>query len=51
MFPRVTVAPDVLFIDDGGAHIDATFPLAEAAEAHARAETGRTAGKIVLMVG
>lgn len=28
----------------------ATFPLAEAAEAHARAETGRTTGKIVLVV-
>ncbi|MEV7377393.1 zinc-binding dehydrogenase [Streptomyces lydicus] len=36
------------------AHIDATFPLAEAAEAaeaHARAETGRTTEKIVLVVG
>ncbi|AOP47452.1 NADP-dependent oxidoreductase [Streptomyces lydicus] len=33
------------------AHIDATFPLAEAAEAHARAQTGRTTGKIVLVVG
>ncbi|MFM9592201.1 NADP-dependent oxidoreductase [Streptomyces scabiei] len=32
-------------------HIDATFPLAEAAEAHALGETGRTTGKIVLTVG
>ncbi|MGW7692433.1 NADP-dependent oxidoreductase [Streptomyces asiaticus] len=32
------------------AHIDATFPLAEVAEAHARGETGRTTGKIVLVV-
>ncbi len=30
------------------AHIEATFPLAEAAEAHALGETGRTSGKIVL---
>ncbi|GLI02216.1 NADP-dependent oxidoreductase [Phytohabitans aurantiacus] len=30
------------------AHIDATFPLAEAAKAHARGETGRTTGKLVL---
>jgi NADPH:quinone reductase-like Zn-dependent oxidoreductase len=33
------------------AHIAATFPLAEAAKAHALGETGRTAGKIVLTVG
>jgi NADPH:quinone reductase-like Zn-dependent oxidoreductase/predicted SnoaL-like aldol condensation-catalyzing enzyme len=32
------------------AHIEATFPLAEAAEAHALGETGRTTGKIVLTV-
>jgi NADPH:quinone reductase-like Zn-dependent oxidoreductase len=32
------------------AHIEATFPLAEAAKAHALGETGRTAGKIVLTV-
>lgn len=32
------------------AHIDATFPLAEAAKAHALGETGRTTGKIVLTV-
>lgn len=31
------------------AHIDATFPLAEAAKAHAHGETGRTTGKIVLI--
>jgi NADPH:quinone reductase-like Zn-dependent oxidoreductase len=30
------------------AHIEATFPLAEAAKAHALGETGRTTGKIVL---
>jgi len=30
------------------AHIEATFPLAEAAKAHALGETNRTAGKIVL---
>ncbi|RNM12240.1 NADP-dependent oxidoreductase [Nocardioides pocheonensis] len=33
------------------AHIEATFPLAEAAKAHALGETGRTTGKIVLTVG
>jgi NADPH:quinone reductase-like Zn-dependent oxidoreductase/predicted SnoaL-like aldol condensation-catalyzing enzyme len=32
------------------AHIEATFPLAEAAKAHALGETGRTSGKIVLTV-
>lgn len=32
------------------AHIDAAFPLAEAAKAHALGETGRTTGKIVLVV-
>lgn len=32
------------------AHIAATFPLAEAAKAHALGETGRTTGKIVLTV-
>ncbi|MFI8074361.1 zinc-binding dehydrogenase [Streptomyces sp. NPDC086033] len=32
------------------AHIDATFPLGEAAKAHALSETGRTTGKIVLTV-
>ncbi|WP_199837199.1 NADP-dependent oxidoreductase [Streptomyces caniscabiei] len=32
------------------AHVDATFPLAEAAKAHALGETGRTTGKIVLTV-
>jgi NADPH:quinone reductase-like Zn-dependent oxidoreductase len=31
-------------------HVEATFPLAEAAEAHAHGETGRTTGKIVLVV-
>lgn len=31
-------------------HIEATFPLAEAAGAHALGETGRTTGKIVLTV-
>ncbi|WP_305788129.1 zinc-binding dehydrogenase [Symbioplanes lichenis] len=31
-------------------HIDATFPLAEAAAAHARGESGRTTGNIVLTV-
>ncbi|HEX6343531.1 NADP-dependent oxidoreductase [Umezawaea sp.] len=31
-------------------HVEATFPLAEAAEAHVRGETGRTAGKLVLVV-
>jgi NADPH:quinone reductase-like Zn-dependent oxidoreductase/predicted SnoaL-like aldol condensation-catalyzing enzyme len=30
------------------AHIEATYPLAEAAKAHALGETGRTTGKIVL---
>ncbi|MEV4415701.1 NADP-dependent oxidoreductase [Catellatospora sp. NPDC049609] len=32
------------------AHIQAVFPLADAAKAHALGETGRTAGKIVLTV-
>ncbi|GAA1111229.1 NADP-dependent oxidoreductase [Nocardiopsis metallicus] len=32
------------------AHVEATFPLAEAAGAHALGETGRTTGKIVLTV-
>ncbi|GAA3543534.1 NADP-dependent oxidoreductase [Amycolatopsis ultiminotia] len=32
------------------AHLDATFPLAEAAKAHAHGETGHTTGKIVLVV-
>ncbi|MFE3329173.1 NADP-dependent oxidoreductase [Streptomyces sp. NPDC059176] len=32
------------------AHIEATFPLAEAAKAHALGEMGRTTGKIVLSV-
>ncbi|MFE0674524.1 NADP-dependent oxidoreductase [Streptomyces sp. NPDC058867] len=32
------------------AHIEAVFPLAEAAKAHALGETGRTSGKIVLTV-
>lgn len=32
------------------AHIEATFPLAEAAKAHILGETGRTTGKIVLTV-
>ncbi len=32
------------------AHIEATFPLAEAAKAHALGEAGRTTGKIVLTV-
>jgi NADPH:quinone reductase-like Zn-dependent oxidoreductase len=32
------------------AHIEATFPLAQAAEAHALGETERTTGKIVLTV-
>jgi NADPH:quinone reductase-like Zn-dependent oxidoreductase len=31
-------------------HVEATFPLAEAAEAHTRGETGRTTGKLVLVV-
>ncbi|MFD7227536.1 NADP-dependent oxidoreductase [Streptomyces sp. NPDC059881] len=39
-------------VEAGGlrAHIEATFPLAEAAEAHALGETDRTTGKIVLVV-
>lgn len=32
------------------AHVEATFPLAEAAKAHALGETNRTTGKIVLVV-
>ncbi|HWO65508.1 MAG TPA: zinc-binding dehydrogenase [Umezawaea sp.] len=30
--------------------VEATFPLAGAAEAHVHGETGRTAGKLVLVV-
>ncbi|MFF9037608.1 NADP-dependent oxidoreductase [Streptomyces sp. NPDC014892] len=33
------------------AHVEAVFPLAEAAKAHALGETDRTTGKIVLTVG
>jgi NADPH:quinone reductase-like Zn-dependent oxidoreductase len=33
------------------AHVEAVFPLAEAAKAHAMGETDRTTGKIVLTVG
>ncbi|MGW4953833.1 NADP-dependent oxidoreductase [Streptomyces parvulus] len=33
------------------ATVEKTFPLAEAAQAHALGETGRTTGKIVLVVG
>ncbi|WP_433467835.1 NADP-dependent oxidoreductase [Spirillospora sp. CA-128828] len=32
------------------AHIDATYPLAEAAKAHTHGETGHTTGKVVLVV-
>lgn len=32
------------------AHVEATFPLAQAAQAHALGETGRTSGKIVLTI-
>ncbi|WP_327372205.1 NADP-dependent oxidoreductase [Streptomyces sp. NBC_01217] len=32
------------------AHVEAVFPLADAAKAHALGETGRTTGKIVLVV-
>ncbi|NEE32070.1 zinc-binding dehydrogenase, partial [Streptomyces sp. SID7982] len=32
------------------AHVEAAFPLAEAAKAHALGETGRTTGKLVLVV-
>ncbi|GAA4557205.1 hypothetical protein GCM10023175_61030 [Pseudonocardia xishanensis] len=32
------------------AHIDATFPLAEAAKAHALGGTGRTRDRILLLV-
>jgi NADPH:quinone reductase-like Zn-dependent oxidoreductase len=31
--------------------IDSTFPLSEAAEAHARMESGEHVGKIVLEIG
>ena len=31
-------------------HVAGTFPLAEAAKAHALGETGRTTGKLVLEV-
>jgi len=32
-------------------HVAETFPLADAARAHERGETGRTQGKLVLTVG
>src|SRR3954470_14877413 len=41
---------DLVETGDLRAHIEATFPLAEAAKAHALGETGRTTGKIVLTV-
>ncbi|MFD5319244.1 NADP-dependent oxidoreductase [Streptomyces sp. NPDC127098] len=39
-------------VDSGAlrAHVEATFPLAEAAKAHALGETNRTTGKLVLTV-
>ena len=39
-------------VEDGELVVDvaATFDLADAAEAHARGETGRTTGKLILMV-
>jgi NADPH:quinone reductase-like Zn-dependent oxidoreductase len=39
-------------VEDGDLRVDvsATFPLEDAAKAHAQGETGRTTGKIVLTV-
>ena len=58
-FTRFLVEPDHegLFalsqlVEDGDLRVDvsATFPLEDAAKAHAQGETGRTTGKIVLTV-
>lgn len=58
-FAGVSVEPDYASLEaiaalvDAGAvrpHVSATFPLAEAAEAHRLIGTGRTRGKIVLTV-
>ncbi|MFE9663274.1 zinc-binding dehydrogenase [Streptomyces sp. NPDC005955] len=41
---------DLVRADRLRATVAGTYPLADAAEAHARGETGRTAGKLVLLV-
>ena len=51
----VDVEPDRLGLNDLAAiglkpHVDATFPLEEAARAHELGEQGRTRGKIVLTI-
>ena len=51
----ILVEPDRLGLNDLAAiglkpHVDATFPLEEAARAHELGEQGRTRGKIVLTI-
>ena len=51
----ILVEPDRLGLKDLAAiglkpHVDATFPLEEAARAHELGEQGRTRGKIVLTI-
>ncbi|WP_065484855.1 NADP-dependent oxidoreductase [Streptomyces sp. PTY087I2] len=46
----MTAIADLVRAGELRAHIEAAFPLAEAAKAHAMGETGRTTGKLVLVV-
>jgi NADPH:quinone reductase-like Zn-dependent oxidoreductase len=51
--PDHTALAELAALADAGTlrvHVDAVFPLAEAADAHRRVETGRTTGKVVLTV-
>jgi NADPH:quinone reductase-like Zn-dependent oxidoreductase len=45
---RLGVRVAVMLVEDDQAAVAETFPLAEAARAHAAGETGRTTGKLVL---
>ncbi|MFG3397787.1 NADP-dependent oxidoreductase [Streptomyces parvus] len=46
----MTAIADLIRAGELRAHVEASFPLAEAAKAHALGETGRTTGKLVLVV-
>ncbi|WP_217691564.1 MULTISPECIES: NADP-dependent oxidoreductase [unclassified Streptomyces] len=46
----MTAIADLIQAGELRAHVEASFPLAEAAKAHALGETGRTTGKLVLVV-
>ncbi|CAM5705474.1 hypothetical protein SBADM41S_10882 [Streptomyces badius] len=46
----MTAIADLVRAGELRAHVEAAFPLAEAAKAHALGETGRTTGKLVLVV-